>query len=192
MGKSSLVNALAHHKGLARVSRTPGRTQLINFFTLRVRNPDGETMLVRCADLPGYGYAAAHRRVRDSFAPMIDGYSSGRTALRGLVLLIDVRRGITPLDLDLLALATDRKLPVLLVGTKADKLGASERGLVRRSLAEAVGVRPRDILLTSAATGLGIDRGPDRLVDDVVALATGELAVGPADDAAEDAEDEQR
>lgn len=170
VGKSSLLNALCGRRGLARVSRTPGRTQLLNAFDLELAGPDGARLPIRIMDLPGYGFAAARREVRETFGPMVEGYLRDRTALVALVLLVDARRGeLSELDLALLELATAQRRPTLLVATKIDKLGASERGLVRRRLAAEVGARPRDVLLTSASAGIGL-HGPDGLAADLAAL----------------------
>lgn len=170
VGKSSLLNALVGQRGLARVSRTPGRTQLLNAFDLTLAGPGGARLEIRCMDLPGYGYAKARREVREGFGPMVEGYLRGRTALVALVLLVDARRGeLSDLDLALLDAASDQGRPALLVATKVDKLGASERGLLRRRLAAAVGAKPRDVLLTSASEGLGV-QGPDSLAADLAAL----------------------
>ncbi len=86
-GKSSAINAIVQRNGLARVSRTPGRTRLLNFFSV---GPDR-----RIVDLPGYGYAAAPEAERRTWAPMIDALR-GRESLRGLVLIVDSRRGSVP------------------------------------------------------------------------------------------------
>jgi GTP-binding protein len=170
VGKSSLLNALAGRRGLARVSRTPGRTQLLNAFDLTLAGPGAIRLPVRIMDLPGYGYAAARREVREGFGPMVEGYLRERDALVALVLLVDARRGeLSELDLALLELASAHGRPSLLVATKIDKLGASERGLVRRRLAAAVGARPSDVLLTSASAGVGL-HGPDGLAADLAAL----------------------
>src|SRR5512132_4111600 len=85
VGKSSLINAVTGQDGLARTSRTPGRTRLINWFEI-----DGKFELV---DLPGYGYAEVSRAMRESWRPLIESYLSGRKTLAGVVLLVDVRRG---------------------------------------------------------------------------------------------------
>lgn len=170
VGKSSLLNALVGQRGLARVSRTPGRTQLLNAFDLTLAGPGGARLEIRCMDLPGYGFAAARREIREGFGPMVEGYLRERTALVALVLLVDARRGeLSDLDLALLEAASERGRPSLIVATKIDKLGASERGLVRRRLAAAVGARPRDVLLTSASEGIGV-QGPDSLAADLAAL----------------------
>jgi GTP-binding protein len=107
---------------------------------------------------------------------MIEGYLAQRPSLGVLVLLVDVRRGIGELDLQMLEFAASRPLPTLLVATKTDKLGAAELGLARRRIAQAVEVRSSDVLLTSATTGRGL-QGADSLVDDLA-----ELALSPASD----------
>lgn len=182
VGKSSLLNALCGRRGLARVSRTPGRTQLLNFFTLELRGPGEEKLPVRLCDLPGYGFAAAGRSVREGFAPMIEGYLEKREALSGLVLLVDIRRGVGDLDRAMMAFLTARGLPTLLVATKGDKLGVSARGQARRKLAKSVGVHARDILVTSAQSGFGLG-GRDGLAADLAALVLDPPALeGDADE----------
>jgi GTP-binding protein len=163
VGKSSLLNAFANTKGLARVSQTPGRTRLLNFFVVRLRASDGEERRFRWVDLPGYGFARAHASEREAFGPMVEGYLRGRDVLRGLLVLIDARRGPKSADLDLLEFCSDPSAgpngprPALVCATKCDKLGASERGLLPRRFAEGLGISPRDVLLTSAATKMGLE-----------------------------------
>lgn len=169
VGKSSLLNALCGQRGLARVSRTPGRTQLLNFFTLTLRGPGHDKLPLRFCDLPGYGFAAAGRAVREGFAPMIEGYIEKRENLRGLVLLVDIRRGVGDLDRSMMAFLAARRLPTLLVATKGDKLGVSARGAARRKLAKSVDVDPRDVLVTSAQAGLGL-HGRDGLAADLASV----------------------
>lgn len=198
VGKSSLVNALVGRRGLARVSRTPGRTQLINFFDVRIAGPDGRPREVGFVDLPGYGFAAAAAQVRQRWGPMIEEYIAGRDPLAALVLLVDVRRGVGDLDRSLLELASAHGHPSLLVATKADKIGASARGLARRKIAAPVGARAQDVVLTSASSGLGL-WGADGLVRDIVELTAdateSESQPAPHDtaprDPAEDAADEE-
>ncbi len=161
VGKSSLLNAFTHRTGLARVSRTPGRTRLLNCFRIRLRGPEGDREL-RWVDLPGYGFAAAARPVRESFGPMIESYLLGRQTLRAFLLLVDARRGLREEELELLELMGGRGVPTLLVVTKCDKLGASERGLLARRLAEPLGIDPRDVLLTSSSKGIGLGDDPRR------------------------------
>lgn len=181
VGKSSLLNALCGRRGLARVSRTPGRTQLLNFFSLTLRGPGHPSVPLRFCDLPGYGFAAAHKSIRQGFAPMIEGYLSTRENLRALVLLVDVRRGVGDQDLEMMQFLATRQLPTLLVATKADKIGASARGLARRKLAASLGIDARDVLLTSASAGMGIE-GRDGLAADLGHLVLESL--GDPDDSA--------
>lgn len=178
VGKSSLLNALCGRRGLARVSRTPGRTQLLNLFTLVIAR-HGQRHRMRLVDLPGYGYAAAGRAVTDRFGPMIEGYLTQRDSLVGLVLLVDLRRGVTALDRQMMEFLSSRELPTLLVATKADKLGASKRPLAVRDIAASVGVHPGDVVLTSASTGVGI-HGRGGLVDDLADLISDEHSPEPA------------
>ncbi len=160
VGKSSLLNAFAKRRGLARVSRTPGRTQLLNFFQICLRHPTHGDRPFGWVDLPGYGFAAAPKSIREGFGPMIESYLGERSSLRALVLLIDSRREVADADLQLIGAMSARRLPTLVVTTKADKLSKSERGVVTRGFADVLGASPRDILLTSATTGLGLGDEP--------------------------------
>lgn len=122
-GKSSALNALTGRRGLARTSKTPGRTRLINLFAL-----DDDQRLV---DLPGYGYAAVSAATRERWTRLLGNYLQRRRALRGLVLVVDIRRGLTTLDWQLLELVVGRPVALHLLLTKADKLG---RGPAQRTL----------------------------------------------------------
>ena len=115
-GKSSAINALTRQNALARTSRTPGRTQLINFFT--VMNDTSR----RLVDLPGYGYAKVPEAVKLEWQQHLSEYLRGRFSLRGLVLLMDVRHPLTEFDQMMLDYADQRGMPVHILLTKADKL----------------------------------------------------------------------
>ncbi|MCH4812026.1 ribosome biogenesis GTP-binding protein YihA/YsxC [Vreelandella neptunia] len=115
-GKSSAINALTQQNGLARTSRTPGRTQLINFFS--VMNDDTR----RLVDLPGYGYAKVPESVKLEWQRHLAEYLRNRFSLRGLVLLMDVRHPLTEFDQMMLDYADQRGMPVHILLTKADKL----------------------------------------------------------------------
>jgi GTP-binding protein len=149
VGKSSLLNTLLGRKGLARVSNTPGRTQLLNFF--RVTTP-GQGGFI-CVDLPGYGYAKVSKAVREQWGPMIETYLKGRPSLRGLVVLTDIRRGETE-EANLIQWAQGIGLEVVAVATKSDKLGRGERVQAVRDLEALLGV---PVLACSATTGDGKD-----------------------------------
>lgn len=113
-GKSTALNTLARQRQLARASRTPGRTQLINLFTLR----DG----VRLVDLPGYGFAQVPEEIKLRWQKTLGDYLNSRQCLKGLVVLCDIRHPLKDLDRNLLSWANQRQLKVLLLLTKADKL----------------------------------------------------------------------
>ncbi len=117
-GKSSAINALANRTRLAFASRTPGRTQQINFFRLR-----GGGLI---ADLPGYGYAAVARSVKRAWQEFLWQYVTTRGTLVALVVVVDARHGLKPLDLELLAAFLPSGRPVLILATKADKLSRAE------------------------------------------------------------------
>ncbi|MGQ4877744.1 ribosome biogenesis GTP-binding protein YihA/YsxC [Billgrantia sp. LNSP4103-1] len=133
-GKSSAINTLTRQKALARTSRTPGRTQLINVFSL------GEDAARRLVDLPGYGYAKVPEAVKLEWQRHLAEYLQGRRSLRGLVLVMDVRHPLTEFDQTLLGWADNQDMPVHILLTKADKLksGAAKNALqqVRSRLRE--------------------------------------------------------
>ncbi len=118
-GKSSAINALARQTRLAYASRTPGRTQQINFFELR----NGAVI----TDLPGYGYAAVPRALKQGWQDFLWVYVTTRTTLIGLVLVVDARHRLKPLDMELLGGFVPSGRPVLILATKADKLNQAER-----------------------------------------------------------------
>jgi GTP-binding protein len=157
VGKSSLVNALANRKQLARVSNTPGRTQLINMFRL----PTGATVV----DLPGYGYAKVPTREKATWQAMIEGYLLGREPLRILLVLVDGEIGPTKLDLQMLAWLQDNGIPYVVVATKADKVKASKRDGRKQQVAAACGLEKRDVFWVSAAKNTGIDELRSYLLD---------------------------
>lgn len=114
-GKSSSLNTLTQQTGLARTSKTPGRTQLINVFDL----PEPDRRLI---DLPGYGYAKVPLKMKLEWQKSLSEYLQKRECLRGLVVLMDIRHPMKDLDQDLIFWAVDVGLPVLVLLTKADKL----------------------------------------------------------------------
>ena len=129
-GKSSAINTLAGHTRLAFVSKTPGRTQLINYFRLQC----GAALV----DLPGYGYAQVPEKIRRQWQGLLEGYLRGRPHLIGLILIMDSRHPLTPLDRQMLDWYAPSGRPVHILLTKADKLSRNEAGstllAVRREL----------------------------------------------------------
>jgi GTP-binding protein len=148
VGKSSLINALTGNAGLARTSRTPGRTRLVNWFEI-----DGKFHLV---DLPGYGYAEVSREMRESWRPLIESYLSERKTLAGVLLLIDVRRGPQDDELDFVPWLEARETPIVVALTKADKLAKNKRMLEITKAKKTLGLK-RDPIAVSAQTGDGIE-----------------------------------
>ena len=146
VGKSSLINALVGQPGLARTSRTPGRTRLINWFAVNDR--------FHLVDLPGYGYAEVSQAMRDSWRPLIEGYLAGRETLAGVLLLIDIRRGAQDEELDFAPWLAERAMPVVVALTKADKLPKNKRMLEVRRARQALGLS-RDPLAVSVLDGEG-------------------------------------
>jgi GTP-binding protein len=150
VGKSSLVNALGGHRDLARVSKTPGRTRLLNLFDL-----GHDATLVDC---PGYGYAEASKAARASWRKMIEHYLLEREPLTMIVVLVDGEIGPTKLDLQLLEWLRANTLPHTVVATKHDKVKSSHRPRRTRDLAAACQLLPDDVVWVSATKGTGIDR----------------------------------
>jgi len=148
VGKSSLINSLTGCDGLARTSRTPGRTRLVNWFEV-----NGKFLLV---DLPGYGYAAVSRDMRESWRPLIESYLSDRKTLAGVLLLIDVRRGPQDEELDFVPWLEARNVPIVVALTKADKLPKNKRMLEVAKAKKALGLK-RDPFAVSAQDGEGLD-----------------------------------
>ena len=155
VGKSSLVNALANQKQLAKVSKTPGRTQLINLFSLA----DGRTVV----DLPGYGYAKAPGSARASWGRMTEAYLQERPGLVRILVLVDGEIGPTKLDLTMLEWLRYLELPFAVIATKHDKVKSSQRQRRKREVAEACELPESEITWVSAAKGVNLDLLRERI-----------------------------
>lgn len=132
-GKSSAINTLCNNKGIARTSKTPGRTQLLNFFSFN--QPD-----VRLVDLPGYGYAQVSLDMKNEWGKHLDTYLRSRKCLKVLVLIMDIRKPLTDFDQMMLGWSQEAGLQTVILLTKADKLtfGAAKNTLlaVKKALSE--------------------------------------------------------
>ncbi len=157
VGKSSLINALAARNQLAKVSKTPGRTQLLNLFELG----DGATIV----DLPGYGYAKVPGRVREGWAQMIEGYLTERDGLRLALVLVDAEVGPTSLDVSTLDWLRHIGLDLRVVATKHDKVKSSQRAKRKKELAADCGLEPSDVLWVSAAKDVNVGELRSRIRD---------------------------
>jgi GTP-binding protein len=149
VGKSSLINTLVNRKRLVKTSATPGRTQLINFFLIN--------KTFSFVDLPGFGYAKVPASVRKKWGPMIETYLSTRKTLKGVALIMDVRRIPGIQDLYFIEWLYYYNIPGILILTKADKLSKTKQLTQQATIAKALSVDKDDLILFSAKSRLGKD-----------------------------------
>jgi GTP-binding protein len=152
-----LINALVHRNSLVKVSGTPGRTQLINFFKI-----NDELSLV---DLPGYGFAKVPLSVKEKWGAMIEGYLASRETLVAVVVIMDLRRGIQEDDLQLIEALPHFGIQPVLVFTKADKYKRNARKQRRKEIAEEFGVEPSELILASSTKKFGLADVWKRILD---------------------------
>lgn len=148
VGKSSLINALANRTHLAQVSKTPGRTRLLNLYEV-----GGGGSLV---DLPGYGYAAVAKQTKSAWPKMIESYLVSRQNLAMVMVLVDGEIGPTPLDVRMLQWVGNHDVPHAVVATKHDKVKPSQRLRRQKELAAGCGLDAGDVVWVSAAKGTGV------------------------------------
>ncbi len=153
VGKSSAINTLTHRRGLARTSKTPGRTQLINFFEIDEQH--------RLVDLPGYGFAKVPDRVKQHWQQLISSYLNDRQALKGLIVIMDSRRPFTPFDVQMLDWCEHAKMPAHVLLTKTDKLSKNEAqatlSQAKKTLKQQAREIPVSIQLFSSLKKTGIE-----------------------------------
>lgn len=167
VGKSSLLNAITGRNGLARASVTPGRTQELNVFEV------GEPTLFRIIDMPGYGFAEAPKDVVRQWKHLVFDYLRGRTVLRRVLVLIDCRHGIKPLDREIMSMLDKAAVSFQVVLTKGDKIKPTELAKVHEAVSAAARIHPAaypEVIATSAEKGEGIPE----LRAAVLAAATGQ------------------
>ena len=151
-GKSSALNALTQQKGLARTSKTPGRTQLINLFEVE----EG----IRLVDLPGYGYAEVPEEMKRKWQHALGEYLQKRECIKGLVVLMDIRHPLKDLDMQMIEWSVAMEVPVLVLLTKADKLASGARKKQLLDVREALAPLNGDIEIEyfSALKKIGVDK----------------------------------
>ena len=147
VGKSSLINTLLNRKRLVKTSSTPGRTQLINFFNIN--------NAFSFVDLPGYGYAKVPDSVKKTWGPMVETYLSTRKTLKGVVLIVDIRRIPGIEDFNLIDWLSYYHIPVILALTKTDKLSKTKQIKQHLAVAETLAVNQKDLILFSSKSRLG-------------------------------------
>ena len=147
VGKSSLINKLVNRRRLVKTSGTPGRTQLLNFFEIN--------QAFRFVDLPGYGYAKVPAGLRRQWGPMIETYLTQRRSLRGLILIVDIRRNPGQEEVDLLHWLDHHGIAGRIVATKADKLSRNQQVRPVRQITTQLALADDALVLFSAKSGLG-------------------------------------
>ena len=158
-GKSSAINTLCGQNNLARTSKTPGRTQLINFFKV-----DGDTCLV---DLPGYGYAKAPAKVQQRWQLLMENYLTHRHALCGLVLLMDIRHPLTEIDWTMIHWTQHYQLPLYILLTKADKVNRNHTTKAMTLVTSKLEQEGFDcgIQTFSATKNIGVNQAQLKIID---------------------------
>jgi GTP-binding protein len=153
VGKSSLLNALTGRNGLARTSNTPGRTQELNLFDV------GEPIVFRLVDMPGYGYAEAPKDVVRKWKHLVNDYLRGRPTLKRVLLLIDSRHGLKPVDREVMELLDKAAVSYQIALTKGDKIKPTQLEAIHAKVAEDARKHPAahpEVIATSAEKGIGI------------------------------------
>jgi GTP-binding protein len=160
VGKSSMINTLVNRRRLVKTSNTPGRTQLINFFRV-----NGNLSFV---DLPGYGYAKVPPKIRAAWGPMVETYLSVRPCLRGVILIVDIRRIPGAEELRFLCWLERYRLPAVLAVTKTDKLSKNQQMRQRTAIAQVLSMPPERLIFFSSKSRTGVEavwNAIDGLVD---------------------------
>lgn len=157
VGKSSFINSILNRKNLAYVGKTPGKTRLLNFYEI-----DEKYMLV---DVPGYGYASLSGKELEQFGDMMEQYFQKRKQLKGLIQLVDLRHEPTNDDIQMYEYAKYYQLPVLIVATKADKVGKSQRAKQVKLIRDTLKVQDDKILIYSSITKEGLEEVQQAVLD---------------------------
>ena len=150
VGKSSLINTLLNRKRLVKTSSTPGRTRLINFFNINDK--------FCFVDIPGYGYAKVPAAVKKKWGPMIETYILKRETLKGVVVILDIRRTPGPEDIGMIEWLKHHHISTILVQTKADKLSKGKQNKQKKIIADTLSMNQEDLIRFSAKSRLGKER----------------------------------
>lgn len=149
VGKSSLINYITNHGKLAKVSSTPGKTRLVNFFVIN------ETFML--VDLPGYGFAKVSRQEKNSWAEMVETYLKTSNSIRAFLILLDIRHKPTEDDRLMFEWASLFGLSVIVVATKADKIAKTKRPAALKEISKAIGDVEYPIVAVSSQNKIGVD-----------------------------------
>lgn len=156
VGKSSLINCLVNRKRLVKTSSTPGRTQLLNFFSI-----NDQMVFV---DLPGYGFARVPTEVQRTWGPMIEKYLSSRSTLKGVVLILDIRRDPGEDEQNLIGWLFHQQIPLIPVLTKTDKISKNQQAVRRSAIKNALPMVSDDLICFSAKTRAGKEKVWDAIL----------------------------
>ena len=159
VGKSSLINLLTNNSKMAKTSRTPGRTRLVNYFNINKK--------FYLVDLPGYGFHKASKSLADSWDRVMNDYLSENDKLKLVFLLLDCRIGATDLDYQMLDYLAEHEIPVIIILTKADKISRSEMGLKMAQISREMRFNKDLIVATSSLKKQGVDR-IERIIDEYI------------------------
>ena len=155
VGKSSFINAITNRKNLAYVGKTPGKTRMLNFYTL-----EDKYSLV---DVPGYGYASLSGSQLESFGDMMEHYFKEREQLKAMIQLVDIRHKPTRDDVDMVNFAKENKIRLVIIATKADKVSKNQRPKALKEIAATLDVDVNNIFVFSSLTNEGIEKIEERL-----------------------------
>jgi len=157
VGKSSMINTILNRKAIAKISSTPGKTRLINFFEIRFKTDvQDETGFVNFIDLPGYGYAKISKTERNSWRKMVENYFTKREQITGVVILVDIRHKADPKDIVMIDMLKSGNIPFKIVATKSDKIAKSKIRNVLNKLALELSVGTEDLIAFSSLKKRGI------------------------------------
>ena len=158
VGKSSLINLLTAHHGLAKTSGTPGKTRLLNFFLIRYKIDDREeTGFMQFTDLPGYGFAEVSQKEQERWRVMVNKYFEQRTQLKGIFVLVDIRHEADKKDVQMLEMLRLREIDHCVIATKADKIPKTKHKKVLETLAKGLGLGKEPIIAVSSLKNTGFD-----------------------------------
>jgi GTP-binding protein len=158
VGKSSLINLLTNKHLLAKISRTPGKTRVLNFFLIRWKNDIKEQQgFMQFTDFPGYGFAEVGQAEQERWRLMIDKYLNMRQQLKGILVLVDIRHPADPKDKAMLEMLKLRKIDHCVIATKADKISKTRIKSTIELLAKQLNLQDKAIIATSAEKNIGLD-----------------------------------
>lgn len=158
VGKSTLINLLTKHHGLAKTSSHPGKTRLLNFFLIRYKAEDSEDAgFLQLTDLPGYGFAEVGQSEQEKWRKMISKYFEQRTQLKSIIVLVDIRHAADPKDILMLEMLRLRKIDHCVVATKADKIPKTKIAKTVKELGKQLGLKDEPVFPVSALNNTGLD-----------------------------------